>query len=187
MSCEYELRCLNQEKCYRCFDHSLLKTKDEKKRSNPGRTKVFDAKKSKADDSWKTLEQDTADVLNKIPTIKEARRSRASGALWFEKGDIVDDILHPEDKERTGRVLKSGDRSMSIQKSWLDKAKEEVRGSSKIMCLPFGFKEDPSRYAIFDLDDIGTLITNTKAYMHDNEVQRIEIETLRERIKELEG
>jgi hypothetical protein len=187
MSCEYENRCLNSEKCYRCFDQVLLKLPGDKKRSNPGRTKIFDSKKAGAKDSWKILEQDTADELNNIPTIKEARRSRASGALWFEKGDVVDEILHPENKERTGRQLKSGERSMSIQKGWLDKAREEARSTNKVMCLPFAFKGDPHRYAIIELEDLASLVTHMKAYMHDNECQRLEIEALKKKIQQLES
>ena len=84
-------------------------------------------KTTQADDSWKDLEQQVANKLNNIPTIQEARRSRASGALWFEKGDIVDSILHPECKERKGNELKSGEKSISIKREWLEKASEECK------------------------------------------------------------
>jgi len=185
LSCEYELRCLNNDKCYRCFNHALLKLPEDKKRIQPGRSKIRDKSKSGNDDSWKDLEQKTADALNNVPTIKEARRSRASGALWFEKGDVVDEILHPEDKERKGRSLKSGDKSISIQRSWLEKAKEEVNGTDKIMCLPFRFKEDDKEYVILDLNDLGILISNMKAYMMDNQAKEKEIIALKELIDKL--
>jgi len=179
MSCEYESYCLNRDKCYRCFDQGLLKLSDDKKRSKPGSTKTPRLGLTSAKDSWKKLESDTAEVISKVPTIKEARRSRASGALWFEKGDVVDDILHPEAKERTGRLLVSGDQSMSIQRSWLEKAKEEVRGTEKTMCLPFSFKGDEVHYVILDLEDLGTLVGTLKAYQHDNDVLRAKLSKLK--------
>ena len=120
-----------------------------------------------------------------VPTMQEARRSRASGALWFEKGDIVDSILHPECKERKGRTLKSGVRSMSIQREWLEKAKEEIKNSNKIMCLPFRFKEDTNTYVIFDFDDIAELVQYAKAYMLDNAVKEKEIELLKAQVDKL--
>ena len=57
--------------------------------------------------------------------------------LWFEKGDIVDSILHPECKERKGNELKSGEKSISIKREWLEKAAEECKFEDKTMCLPF--------------------------------------------------
>jgi hypothetical protein len=186
MSCEHELRCLNKDKCYRCFGESLLKLPEDKARKSKAKTKTYNHAVATADDSWKDLEEDVAAALNKVPTIKDARRSRASGALWFEKGDIVDDILHPECKERMGRELKSGEKSISIQRGWLEKAKEECRSSEKIMVLPFRFKEDTNIYGIFDFDDIATLVTMMKAYMADNDIKVKEMEVLQKKIQVLE-
>lgn len=185
MSCPYENRCKNSDKCYRCFGESLLKLPEDKNRKKYKKTAVYNQKVAQSEDSWEDLEQTVADQLNMVPTMQEARRSRASGALWFEKGDIVDSILHPECKERTGRALKSGTRSMSIQREWLEKAKEEVRHSNKIMCLPFRFKEDANTYVIFDFDDIAELIQYTKAYLMDNQVKEKEIELLKKQIDKL--
>ena len=171
--CIYYDECLNNAKCYRCFNADLFKSsKKGHSKTASIRSVDEDFKEQNKDDSWKDLEQKVADKINRIPTIKQARRSRMSGALWFETGDIVDDILHPECKEREGRVLKSGDRSLSIQKRWLEKAKEECSGTDKTMCLPFRFKGDDSIYCIFDMEDIALLITTMKAYMEDNDKLR---------------
>lgn len=175
MSCEYEGSCLNQDKCYRCYNLSLLKLKHEEKGSSKRKSTVKDRN---ADDSWKDLEQTVATKLNNIPKIKEARRSRASGALWFEKGDIVDQILHPECKERTGNELVGGDKSMSIKREWLEKAAQECKYEDKTMCLPFRFKTDDKIYCIFDFDDIAELITTMKSYMQDNDLKELEIKRL---------
>lgn len=190
--CQYEYVCKNSDKCYRCVSQSLLNIPNQK-----GKSKVaelisgVDHKTAQADDSWKDLEQQVADKLNNIPTMKEARRSRASGALWFEKGDIVDAILHPECKERKGNELKSGEKSISIKKEWLEKAYDECKFTDRTMCLPFRFKGDENIYCIFRNDDIAELVTMMKTYMIDNEIKdaRIkELETeLERKIKELEA
>ena len=188
MSCEYELTCLNNTKCFKCVNHRLLKENkkpwDKTKTANKNLYKSTSTKELNKDDSWKNLEQEVADSLNNVPSIQEARRSIASAALWFETGDIVDEILHPECKERTGRELKSGDQSMSIQRRWLEKAAEECKGTDKIMCLPFRFKGDDKIYTIFEHSDIAELITLMKAYIKDNEAKAKEIKILQSKLKE---
>lgn len=188
MNCEYENICLNTDKCYRCSGYKLLKTKD-KKRENKISSIINSQqyKTSNASDSWKDLEQQVADKLNNIPTIQDARRSRASGALWFEKGDIVDTILHPECKERKGNCLKTGEKSMSIKKDWLDKASQECMFENKTMCLPFRFKGDKNIYCIFNNNDIASLITTMKAYMIDNERKQKEIDELKSIIEQMKN
>lgn len=179
MSCEYENYCLNNTKCFRCVDKNLLKMKGRKgQQKTASLFSVHDNKTAQADDSWKDLEQQVANQLNNVPTMQEARRSRASGALWFEKGDIVDTILHPECKERKGNELKSGEKSISIRREWLEKAADECKFEDKTMCLPFRFKGDENIYCIFKNDDIVSLITTMKAYMLDNELKDREIARL---------
>ena len=188
MGCEYELECLNNTKCFLCINQNMLKTNKKPWEKKKDTTKQFlvkhDEKAGNADNSWENLEQEVSDSLNRIPDITDARRSRASGALWFETGDIVDDILHPECKERTGRDLKYGDKSISIQKHWLEKAADECRNSNKVMCLPFRFKGDNKIYTIFEHNDIAELITTMKAYIKDNELKAKEIEILKAKLKE---
>ena len=189
MDCEYELVCENNKRCYKCLNHSLLKQKtkpwEKQKTSKKSFVQKIDIKAQNADNSWENLEQEVADSLNNIPDIKDARRSIRSGALWFETGDIVDDILHPECKERTGRQLKSGDQSLSIQRQWLEKAADECKNNNKTMCLPFRFKGDSKIYTIFEHNDIAELITLMKAYIKDNEEKAQQIKVLEEKLSEL--
>ena len=186
MDCEYESMCLNNDKCYRCIDQNLLKLKtkpwNKSKKAKNSIVQTHDTKAMNAKNSWENLEQEVAESLNNVPSIQEARRSIRSGALWFEKGDVVDEILHPECKERTGRQLKSGDQSISIQKLWLEKAADECRNNSKTMCLPFRFKGDNKIYTIFEHEDISELITLMKAYMRDNELKTQQIKALEEQL-----
>lgn len=186
MDCEYKATCENSDKCYRCVDQRLLKLKtkpwDKSKKVNNSLVQTHNTKAMNAKNSWENLEQEVADSLNNVPSIQDARRSIRSGALWFEKGDIVDEILHPECKERTGRQLKSGDQSISIQKLWLEKAADECKSNSKIMCLPFRFKGDNKIYTIFEHNDIAELITLMKAYIKDNELKAQQIKILEEKL-----
>ena len=186
MDCEYEATCENNDKCYRCVEQNLLKLKtkpwNKPKKTRQSLVTTHDTKAMNAKNSWENLEEEVAASLNNIPTIQSARRSIRSGALWFEKGDIVDEILHPECKERTGHQLKSGDQSISIQRLWLEKAAEECKGNSKTMCLPFRFKGDNKIYTIFEHNDIAELITLMKAYIQDNELKAQQIKILEEKL-----
>ena len=188
MSCSYESSCLNSEKCYRCTNQNLLKLKGQKGQSKmAGLITTIDNKVANADDSWKDLEQQVANSLSNIPTMEKARRSRMSGALPFETGDVVDSILHPECKERKGNELKSGEKSISIKKEWLEKAAEECQYKTQTMCLPFRFKGDSAIYCIFNNDDIAELVTTMKAYILDNELKELEIQRLKKRLEELQN
>jgi len=178
--CEYYDICKNNHSCYRCFNHELLNIKGKRHMTRiTNITEPHDYKTSMRDDSWKDLEQQVADKLNNVPTIQDARRSRASGSLWFEKGDVVDAILHPECKERTGKELKTGEKTMTIKKEWLEKASKECEQEGTTMCLPFRFKGDKNIYCIFNNNDIATLITTMKSYMLDNETKDTEIKQLK--------
>ena len=185
MNCEFENRCQNTRFCYRCFNESMLKLPEDKQRQKYKKKTIHNQKTAQADNSWEDLEDQVALKLNQVPNIKEARRSRASGALPFEKGDIVDSLLHPECKERKGSELKTGAKSMSIKKEWLEKAKEEVKHSDKRMCLPFRFKEDDAIYVIMDFEDLADLTQTAKAYIHEEEVLRTENNLLRKEIDQL--
>lgn len=170
MDCEYYSRCVKR-KCKFCINYSLFS--DGKKKSS-GAFIQHDDKVANSDNSWEDLEEKVAKSLNKVPSIMEARRSRASGALWFEKGDIVDEILHPECKER------AAEKSFSVKREWLEKAGKECAGTDKTMCLPFRFKGDDKIYCIFEQNDIAALITTMKSYMEDNDRLRREINVLKE-------
>lgn len=179
--CYYYHQCLNNAKCLRCQDEQLLKLpksagQKKTRSSTPASTK---------DNSWEELEDRVAEELNRIKPLDQARRARASGALWFEKGDVLDTLLHCECKERSGNDLKGGNKSMSIQRDWLEKAKEETRFNHKTMCLPFRFKGDEQIYAIFEFNDMAELVQTAKAFMEDNERLEQENKFLKQEYKKL--
>lgn len=187
MTCRYESNCLNYGKCLRCQNESLYKPSKKAFANKSQRTlspKTQATASSSDDDSWKDLEQKVADAISEVPDIKEARRSLGSGALWFQKGDVVDEILHPEAKERIGNKAADGSiKSFSIKKEWLEKAREEAIQTFKTMCLPFRFKDDDKIYVVFLLEDIAELVTRMKALIVDNNRLEAEIKVLREELE----
>lgn len=182
MACEFDSRCKNNDKCFRCFDNALLKFPDDKFNKSNSRARNKRVVQS-ADDSWKDLEQTMVDDLNNVPNIAQARRSRGSGNTWFEKGDVLDQIVNLECKERKANELKGGDKSISIKKSWLDKAEEEASTEGKVSALPFRFKNDDKVYIIMESCNIIELVNMCKAHIRDNDVKTKEIELLKERLK----
>ena len=177
LECEYSERCLNNDKCWKCYNNILLKLPEDKKKKQMKQKSKRDLEKSKKSfnntkDSWRSLEQEVSMQLNNIPTIQEARRTRRSGALDFEQGDVLDSVLHPECKERTGSTLKSGEKSMSIKKEWLEKAAKECEGMDKTMCLPFRFKGDDEIYTIIKFEELASLVTLLKAYIIEDELNK---------------
>lgn len=177
MSCEFENRCQNNTKCFRCYGESLLKLKEEKiSRKREVKTSYKDSVK---DNSWESLEEQMVNKLNNPVPIQQARRSRGSGNTWFEKGDVLDEIVTMECKERKGSLLKSGEKSMSIKKDWLDKSKEEASHNDRVMALPFRFKGDDNTYIIMESSSIIELINTLKAYQRDNDAKSREMELLK--------
>lgn len=183
MDCIYELTCLNSgDKCFKCFGESMLKLPKER---SAYKSKEKNYVTANADDSWKDLEQQVADRLNQIPTTKQARRSRMSGALPFEKGDIVDDILMPECKERIGNIASDGAvKSFTIKREWLEKAKSEAEEQNRVMTLPFRFKGDDAIYAVTEFEDIASLVTTMKSLQHTNDILLAQLEILQQKSKE---
>ncbi len=70
-----------------------------------------------------------------VKTIK-GRRTSNSGATCFDKGDIKTDTFCVECKTAIGKK-----KSMTIQKAWIDKLKEEAFAMGKpnwAVCFDFG-------------------------------------------------
>jgi hypothetical protein len=156
---------------------SPLKSTKEKRKTNkaPKTTK----------ESWKQTEQGVADFLNNVPSLNEARRSRRSGAMWFEKGDVVDNVVFNESKDRAGTKLVNGDRSFNIRKTWIDKAQQEALDEGKPMLFTAKFKDDPPDriLALMFMSDMAELITHYKALKFELELKEKQIEKLKKDLK----
>lgn len=186
MECEQEMLCKNKEKnvCYRCFDMRLFKSKIKAPKAATFKKSSFQDRNKK--DSWNNLEEETSIALNDLPTIESARRTLASGSLWFDKGDVKDGFLHCECKERKGKKLKTGTTSMSFQKLWLTKAQHEAEDNGKKMCVPFRFKGDDVIYVNMRFVDLVDIVNSIKVVMNDNETKDLVIKKLTARINKME-
>ena len=159
VDCSESRKCLNFEaQCYRCNDYSLLKLAKDKNKPKPRKSLIHDKDKDK---SWKNFEQDSVNKLNNIPTIREARRQSGSGNKWYAPGDIVDDILLLEAKERN-QITTTGEKYITIKKEWLEKIIKEAASSNKYPGLVFRFKGDDNSYSIIEFNDFCQIIHEIK-------------------------
>lgn len=180
--CKYYYECQNNTNCYRCLNHSILKLNNPKKQFKTLKKKAKDSGKS-----WQNLENEVAKGLSEVVTLEEANRTLRSGALEYDKSDISDDLLFIECKERTGRQLKGGDKSLTIKKSWLTEAKEYAEIDKKEMILPFRFKNDEDIYVVIHFKELKSLISKTKAYYNRNIKLEKENEILKQHINKKEN
>lgn len=159
-SCQYADQCLNGHRCFSCQDYSLLKL-PKRKRGTLGRNR-------KEDKSWKQLEQDVANKLASFDYISfQSRRQKGSGNIWFRPGDVVDDVVLPECKERT--IEARGKQSFAIQKEWLDKIAQEADGTGKYPCLCFRYQGDSRIFTVWDLNVLIDLIYEVKFLRQENQ------------------
>lgn len=165
--CEYFSRCKKNDKCMICGpDQRLLELPGDAKRKKVVEKSDRHVKGSSKEDSWKELEQYVADQLNAVPYTPEARRQLRSGGIWFLPGDIDDEILIPECKERD-EVTSSGEKSFSIKKEWIEKVYEEARLVDKFPALVFRFKNDDKAYFIDDFAVLADMVQMIKMLNQD--------------------
>jgi hypothetical protein len=122
----------------------------KKQASKTRKEKVHRIKKEGLD-----LEKEVAKKYNKFVQSKKkqlnkpsfsnntARQQIGSGSLWFAPSDVVTEEELIECKER-GTTTSKGEKTISIQKKWLDKVKKEsFLANKKSWYLTFRYKESP--------------------------------------------
>jgi hypothetical protein len=120
-------------------------------------------------DSWKHLEQSVANDLNALPTYREAARQVRSGAIWFLPGDVNDNDILIECKERTQES--GGQKTFSIKKDVLDKIIEEAKMDRKFPGMVFRYKGEEDRYGVLPWEELLSLI-------HQFKVHYLEVDSL---------
>jgi len=183
MNCD-RYDCQNRDKsCIKCFNYTFYKP--PKKKQYGIRHKKKTNVSSYAENSWEGLEGDVAKSLNKIPDYYEASRQIRSGALPFAPGDVSDPFALMECKERKGNALTGrGEKSFTIHKEWLEKAKREAESEGKEMFLPFRFKGDEEIYAVTQWKHIANLLCMLKALAIENDRKDLVIKELKRQLKE---
>ncbi len=196
-NCEYFSRCQNNAHCMKCgTSQRMLKMKEDKARKQQqAKTKIVTKEFTpQSDNSGATLEEYVRDHLNAIPTIKEywGRRTRGSGNLWFDPGDVNDIVLLVECKERA-TINSKGEKAISITKTMLEKILHESKGTGKYPAFAFRLKNDPSgrTYMVNEFGVICEMVHEIKILRHEYKTKEAEADmwkaSAEELFKELEA
>jgi hypothetical protein len=112
-----------------------------------------------------------------------------SGAAFVKGDEEISGIINIAEELKTSSTITSrGNKTISIQKLWLDKLRQESRESRKeFWYLKFAFGDhEKDWYAILDSDMIMSMVYTM---LQDRQVRRIledENKALRKKIEELE-
>jgi hypothetical protein len=83
------------------------------------------------------------------------KRTKASGALWYQKSDVVTEEFQIECKTK-----EKPSKQITLKKEWLQKIKEEAFQTSKTPLLVFSFG-DGEDYFVLRSDDFLERISKT--------------------------
>lgn len=166
--CEYFHRCKQNHKCQICGPtQRLLELPGDKERKKAIQQADRHKKGSMKKDSWKELEQYVADQLNAVPHTKEARRQLRSGGIWFLPGDVNDQVVIPECKERE-EYTANGEKSFTFKKEWIEKVFEEARLAEKFPAVIFRFKNDDQAYFVDNFEVLRDMVHLIKVLSEEN-------------------
>lgn len=176
--CEFYNRCKNNSKCLMCGpDQRLLKLPEDKNRTQYRAKAKQNTVTAMDDNSGATLEEYVAANFNNLPTVKEweARRQLGSGNIWFMPGDVADDVMLVECKERSTTTSK-GEKSMTIPRSMMLKIIEEAKTYNTYPALVFRYKGDESgrSYFVQDFDILCDMVHEIKILRHESKVMKNE-------------
>ncbi|MCX7610318.1 MAG: hypothetical protein N2043_01865 [Ignavibacterium sp.] len=182
--CEYYSRCLNNSKCIRCGETKWLLKLPEDKARKTKQSKAKQTVKDKDGKTWRSFEQEMANKLNAVPTIKEydARRQIASGAIEGLKGDITDPVVLAECKEYEVKTSK-GEKNITIKKEWLDKIFYEAKQVGKYPALFYRYKNEKQVYIIQPEEVWLNMLHEIKLLRHEREYLKQENALLKKQIE----
>lgn len=171
--CEYYLRCKNNSKCLSCGPEQRLLVLPEDKTRNKYKAKAKQNTMTViSDNSGQTLEDYVRDNFNNLPTVKEweARRQLGSGNIWFMPGDVADNVMLAECKER-GTTNSKGEKSISIPKAMMEKIIEEAKIYNTYPVLVYRYKGDTSgrTYFVQEFEVLCEMVHEIKYLRHENQ------------------
>lgn len=164
--CPHYKECVNNSHCMNCDGELLYKPSKKEHKETRQKRKGQKTEKKAVNSLNKTIKKKIEKAYNK----NKQKLTPNSGAGHI-KGDSIASDLILEMKERN-KVLKGGNKSISIQKEWLDKLRKEASGKYYSLVFSFGENEE-DLYAIIDY--------NTLSEMYSDIVY------LKERLNELEN
>ena len=103
-----------------------------------------------------------------FPVLSETRRQLRSGGIWTMPGDVSDEILLVEAKQRSTTNSK-GEPRFSIKKEVLEKIEKEA-GSNRIPLLVFRMQDDGRPYAVIKYDYLMDLIYMLEMAVEENKL-----------------
>jgi hypothetical protein len=101
---------------------------------------------------------------------EETRQAIASGALWFQKSDVISESFRIECKTKV-----KASTQMTIKKEWLEKISEEAFQTGKIGLLAFSFGDNKDYLAIESkefivlMEELKELREKVKVYEKDTD------------------
>lgn len=173
--CQYIDECANAGKsCFKCFDYSFFKPPKEKSRLKAKNT----TRKLNTTKGGLQFEQDGANRYSKAVKNGQdaARRQPGSGAMAHALGDVItsEELTSAiaEFKER-GSVTKSGAKSISIKKEWLDKLEEEAIAMKRdYYFLPFRYTGSDKDYLVIEYEMLMGYLETIHALLAENKKLR---------------
>jgi hypothetical protein len=106
----------------------------------------------------------------------ESRINPGSGNTYWRPGDVLDDILHTENKERKPSFTTKGKKQITIDVRWLLEAIREAEGKRKFPVVTFSLTGDDTIFALANFNTIA-------AMAHEIKYLRYELAKLREECK----
>ena len=181
--CEFFERCGNNSKCLTCGPNQRMLDLPENKARKKAQSQVRQAKINPnlpPEESWKQLEKQVVAEFKAVPTLIEydnCHRTPGSGNQEYAPGDVVDEVVLAECKER-GTITAKGEKVISIPKAHLDKIMEESKGFG-YPCYIFRYRGSEDIYFTQKFEVLVDM-------NHEIKVLRRERNRLEERVKQLE-
>lgn len=169
--CPLYEECANAEKaCFKCFNQALFKPKKQVSGLRAKNT----TRKLNTKKGGLQFEQDGANRYSKAVKNGQdaARRQPGSGAMPHALGDVItsEELTSAiaEFKER-GTVTKSGAKSISIKKEWLDKLEEEAAIMKReYYFLPFRYTGSDKDYLVIEYEMLMGYIETIHSLLEEN-------------------
>lgn len=150
--CPVASECANRDKsCYKCFNEAFFRPHKQK-----AGLRAKSTSRRQTSKAGMQFEQDGMNSYNQAVFRGKdaARRQPNSGAIQGFLGDVITSeewtAAITEFKERSS-TTKAGEKSISIQKKWLDKLKEEAYEMDRdYYFLPFRYSGSDTDYLVIE-------------------------------------
>lgn len=176
-NCSLYDECKNADKsCKMCFQMKLYAPIKMRKGLSPKSVRKHETKEGMDFENLGTRKYNQA-----VHQARDAaRRQVNSGAFKNLPGDMISEeeltASLAEFKERGSKTAR-GEKTISIQKKWLEQLKEEARYMNKdYFFLPFHYKGDDTEYVVMEYNVLLSYVQTIQMLLEQNRLLRKEIE-----------